>query len=58
MGEVCAFLASQKLKFHSNQRWIPKASADYILSSAPKVYFLRDKRLRRVYRPRPLACGR
>ena len=27
MGEVCAFLASQKLKFHSNQRWISMASA-------------------------------
>ena len=30
MGEVCAFLASQKLKFHSNQRWISTASADFI----------------------------
>ena len=27
MGEVCAFLASQKLKFHSNQRWIQAVAA-------------------------------
>ena len=39
MGEVCAFLASQKLKFHSNQRWISTASADFIFPSAPKVMF-------------------
>ena len=36
MGEVCAFLASQKLKFHSNQRWISTASADFIFPSAPR----------------------
>ena len=58
MGEVCAFLASQKLKFHSNQRWISTASADFIFPSAPRLGFRRDERLRWVYRPRPLACGR
>ena len=58
MGEVCAFLASQKLKFHSNQRWISTASADFIFPSAPRPGFRQDERLRRVYRPRPLACGR
>ena len=36
MGEVCAFLASQKLKFHSNQRWISTASAAFIFPSAPR----------------------
>ena len=55
MGEVCAFLASQKLKFHSNQRWISMASADFIFPSAPGPGFRRDERLRRVYRPRPPA---
>ena len=59
MGEVCAFLASQKLKFHSNQRWIPKASADLIFPSAPKEGYRRDERLRHVYRPVlwPAAAG-
>ena len=45
MGEVCAFLASQKLKFHSNQRWISMASADFIFPSAPRPGFRRDERL-------------
>ena len=62
MGEVCAFLASQKLKFHSNQRWISTASADFIFPSAPRPGFRRDERLRRGYRPsaglRPLNVSR
>ena len=43
MGEVCAFLASQKLKFHSNQRWISTASADFIFPSAPSQVFAGTK---------------
>ena len=62
MGEVCAFLASQKLKFHSNQRWISTASADFIFPSAPRPGFRRDERLRQGYRPsaglRPLIVSR
>ena len=62
MGEVCAFLASQKLKFHSNQRWISTASADFIFPSAPRSGFRRDERLRGRYRPstglRPLNVSR
>ena len=61
MGEVCAFLASQKLKFHSNQRWISTASADFIFPSAPGSGFRRDERLRQGYRPsaglRPLRAS-
>ena len=56
MGEVCAFLASQKLKFHSNQRWISTASADFIFPT-PKVRFRRTKDSARGI-ARPLACGR
>ena len=44
MGEVCAFLASQKLKFHSNQRWISTASADFIFPSAPRPGFRRGRK--------------
>ena len=58
MGEVCAFLASQKLKFHSNQRWISTASAAFIFPSAPRPGYRWDERLRQGYRPRPLAGGR
>ena len=58
MGEVCAFLASQKLKFHSNQRWVSTASADFIFPSAPRPGFRRDERLKAKGIARPLACGR
>ena len=43
MGEVCAFLASQKLKFHSNQRWISTASAAFIFPSAQGQVFAGTK---------------
>ena len=61
MGEVCAFLASQKLKFHSNQRWISMASADFIFPSAPRPGFRWDERLKAngidpVRRPAAAEC--
>ena len=58
MGEVCAFLASQKLKFHSNQRWISMASADFIFPSAPREGYRLDERLKAKGIARPPACGR
>ena len=63
MGEVCAFLASQKLKFHSNQRWISTASADFIFPSAPRADISPGRKTQgQGYRPsaglRPLNVSR
>ncbi len=60
MGEVCAFLASQKLKFHSNQRWVSTASADFIFPPPQGHVFAGTKdsrpRVSPVRRPAAAEC--
>lgn len=41
MGEVCAFLASQKLKFHSKITFIISGSSFYLSGNRPNHFFRR-----------------
>ena len=49
MGEVCAFLASQKLKFHSKHRRTPMSPPQLIPPTSPVQVFAGDGRLRRMF---------
>ena len=49
MGEVCAFLASQKLKFHSKHRRTPMSPPQLIPPTSPGQVFAGDGRLRRRF---------